>query len=275
MKRSEIADQIMVKLGPAVAALREQWVRSAEQIHHCVIDDLLPEELAHRIRAAFPVGEKMRTLRSIRELKHVAAQMDQYDPILEEALYAFQDQRVVDAITQITQLRALEPDEMLYAGGISMMSKGHFLNPHLDNSHDRDRVKYRVLNLLYYVSPGWQLANGGNLELWPGGVSHEQITIESKFNRLAIMITNKSSVHSVSPVQADGLRCCVSNYYFSQFPAEDSEYFHVTSYRGRPEQPVRDLVLRGDAALRMGIRKLFPKGVVKNPHYYERESKDE
>ncbi|MDP9902180.1 2OG-Fe(II) oxygenase [Variovorax ginsengisoli] len=275
MKRTEIADRIMEKLAPAVPELRERWAASAGTIHHCAIDNLLPDDLAHKIRDAYPSGGGMRTLKSLRELKHVAAQMNQYDPILEESLYAFQDPRVVAAVGQITGLRALEPDELLYAGGISVMSKGHFLNPHVDNSHDRDRVRYRVLNLLYYVSPGWGLANGGNLELWPDGLDGKQVTIESRFNRLAIMITNKSSLHSVSPVLVDDQRCCVSNYYFSQFPAEKEDYFHVTSYRGRPEQPLRDLVLRGDAALRMGIRKVFPKGIVKNKHYYERDTPPE
>ena len=32
------------------------------------------------------------------------------------------------------------------------MPQGNYLKPHLDNSHDRDRKRYRVLNLLYYVT---------------------------------------------------------------------------------------------------------------------------
>jgi hypothetical protein len=128
-----------------------------------------------------------------------------------------------------------------------------------------------VLNLLYYVSPEWTRTNGGNLELWPGGPKGEQITIESRFNRLAVMITNKTSWHSVSEVRVDQSRCCVSNYYFSKVSPEDTDYFHVTSFRGRPEQRMRDLVLRADIALRMGLRKLFPKGVVENKHFYDKK----
>jgi len=83
--------------------------------------------------------------------------MNQYDSVLEEAIYAFQMPAVVARVEQITGLRALEPDTMLYAGGISLMGPGHFLNPHIDNSHDRTRERYRVLNLLYYVSPQWSV----------------------------------------------------------------------------------------------------------------------
>lgn len=269
MNRTDIANHIIDKLHDAREQLQQQWADSGS-VSHFYIDDVLPETLAHKIRAAYPEGHTMRTRRSLRELKHVAAQMDRYDPILEEALFAFQDSRVVALVEAITGLRALQPDELLYAGGISMMSKGHFLNPHLDNSHDKNRELYRVLNLLYYVSPDWRLENGGNLELWPQGVGGKPITLESRFNRLVVMITNRGSWHSVSPVLVDDLRCCVSNYYFSKLPADAQDYFHITSFRGRPEQPVRDLVLQADAALRGLIRKVFPKGAVQTTHYYDK-----
>lgn len=270
MNRDDIADLIVKRLTTEADRLKSQW-NSSGRIHHCFVDDLLPPDLALRIRAAYPPADGMKTRRSLRELKHVAAQMDQYDPLLEEALYAFQDPRIVELVGSITSLRELEPDHLLYAGGISLMSQGHFLNPHIDNSHDKSRERYRVLNLLYYVSPDWNLASGGNLELWPDGVEGPQITVESRFNRLALMITNKDSWHSVSPVKASQQRCCVSNYYFSKHPAEPEAYFHVTSFRGRPEQPLRDLVLRADASLRMKVRALFPKGIITTKHYYDKK----
>lgn len=270
MNRSEIADYVYAKLLAQETALARQWQESGS-ISHLFIDELLPSELARRIGAAFPPSSQMGTKRSLRELKHVAAQMDQYDPILEEALYAFQDPRIVEIIEMITALPGLEPDSMLYAGGISLMSKGHFLNPHIDNSHDRSRERYRVLNLLYYVSPDWTVSNGGNLEVWPEGVKGPQTTIESRFNRLAVMVTHRGSWHSVSKVVVDTPRRCVSNYYFSRQPADGGDYFHVTSFRGRPEQPLRDAVLRADIALRSAVRKVFPKGIVENKHFYDKK----
>jgi Rps23 Pro-64 3,4-dihydroxylase Tpa1-like proline 4-hydroxylase len=270
MDRTELADLIVARLADEKERMRRDWDASGA-IRHCVIDDLLPAAVAREIGAAFPPGEAMSVKKSLRELKYVAAQMDRYHPLLEAAVFAFQDPRVVALVGEITGLRALEPDSLLYAGGVSMMTKGHFLNPHIDNSHDKFRERYRVLNLLYYCSPDWQLANGGNLELWPHGVKGKQITIESRFNRLALMITNTASWHSVSPVEVDARRCCVSNYYFSRTPAEDHEYFHVTSFRGRPEQKLRDLVLRADIALRMAIRRLFPRGIKDTGHYYRKE----
>lgn len=269
MNRKQIADLILERLYQEYDNLQAFY--AAQPIPYFYLDDLLPEDLAQQIRQAFPAGENMHIKKSLRELKYIAAQLNQYDPILEEVTYAFQDPRVVSLVGEITRIDEIEPDELLYAGGISMMAKGHFLNPHLDNSHDKERARYRVLNLLYYVSPDWRLENGGNLELWPNGPKEQQITVESRFNRLAVMATNQHSWHSVSPVQTDQMRCCVSNYYFSPKSPDEADYFHVTSFRGRPEQAVRDVVLQADQALRMGIRKIFPGGVVKNKHFYQKD----
>jgi len=103
-------------------------------------------------------------------------------------------------------------------------------NPHLDNSHDKDRNMWRALNLLYYVTPDWKIENGGNLELWPKGPKQDQITIHSKFNRLVVMATHNNSWHSV----------------------------------------IRDIYLKMDSFARMQIRKIFKKGVVENPHKYKK-----
>jgi Rps23 Pro-64 3,4-dihydroxylase Tpa1-like proline 4-hydroxylase len=254
--------------------LKEESHRLCENFHEhtiqsCVVDNLLPEAEALEIYRAFPDKSTMMLKKSLRENKYVAAQMDQYEPILEEIVYAFQEPGVLKAVEEITGIQEMTPDGRLYAGGISLMAHDNFLNPHLDNSHDRNREAYRVLNLLYYVTPEWSHENGGNLELWDEGPKNPQREITSLFNRLAIMATHEKSWHSVSKVNVDRSRCCVSNYYFSAKPLEDHDYFHVTSFRGRPEQPVRDLVLQGDIAVRQGIRRVFKKGIVENPHVYK------
>jgi Rps23 Pro-64 3,4-dihydroxylase Tpa1-like proline 4-hydroxylase len=230
----------------------------------------LPDEWALAIRNSFPQPETMTLKKSLRERKFIAAQLNQYDPLLEEAVYAFQTPQVVRALETITGLQELEVDELLYAGGVSLMAPGHFLNPHIDNSHDKFRRRYRILNLLYYVSPGWELAHGSNLELWPHGVKAKPVTLVSRFNRLVVMVTHRCSWHSVSPNRSKENRCCVSNYYFSKRPLGDADYFHVTSFRGRPEQPLRDLLLRGDAVARLALRRLFPLGIAPTHHYYAR-----
>ena len=98
------------------------------------------------------------------------------------------------------------------------------------------------------------------------------IVIHSKFNRLAVMATHNKSLHSVSPVLFEGYRCCISNYYFSKTPLVLTDTFHVTSFRGRPENKLNDIILKTDTWLRMMIRKVFKKGIKDNPHVYKKNS---
>ena len=270
--RKLLAQQISAKISEQKVSLIQEF-KNSKFIPYFYIDDLLDEELVMEIYRAFPESKDMMPKKSMRENKLVSAQMNNHHPLLEEIIYAFQEPEVVQLIEEITQFDELVPDTQLYAGGISMMEKGNFLKPHLDNSHDMERNNYRVMNLLYYVSPDWSLENGGNLELWHEGIDAPQDTIVSKFNRLAVMVTHDKSLHSVSEVKVDRNRCCVSNYYFREKPVTDHPYFHVTSFYDTKDHLVNRTVLSFDRKLRNFIRKLFPKGVVKNPHYYDKEKK--
>ena len=250
--RSEhFVELIVSRLQSLAAEIDAQW-NSPEgtDTRHFYIDNLLPQEEAIAIYNAFPrSGDGFFNRESFREKKKTSAHLGDYDAILADITYAIQDKRVVEVIENITGLSKLEPDPKLYAGGLSMMFKDDFLNPHIDNSHDADRKRYRRLNLLYYVSPDWAVENGGNLELWDDGVRTPK-TLHSAFNRLVVMETNKTSWHSVSPVVSDLPRCCVSNYYFSAESPDQSEYFHVTLFTGRPAEGLKRNIGVVDNALR-------------------------
>ncbi len=263
MTRTEIADLIVTRL----QANRPKAAAQYANQDYFVVDDLLPEDLAHAVYRSFPDPARMMLRRNLRELKYVSSQMSACTPLLQEMVYAFHDPRVADEVAVITGLKEVEPDKILYAGGISLMGRGHYQHPHLDGSHDRERRRYRLVSLLYYISPDWNIENGGNLELWPQGRKAAPHTIHSKFNRLLVKATNRKSWHSVSKVQANRNRTCVFNHYFSKVSPEGQDFFHVTSFRGRSENSVRDLLLRGETALRSLIRKIVPGGLRRSKHY--------
>jgi hypothetical protein len=137
------------------------------------------------------------------------------------------------------------------------MGKGDFLHPHLDNSHDGDQKKYRVLNLLYYVSPDWRESNGGNFEIWDSKVQTSK-KVPALFNRLLLMQTDDLSWHSVDEVKVDQPRKCVSNYYFSEHAPGHKKYRHVTSFAGRPENRVERIILKLDRTVLNAAGKIFP-----------------
>ena len=269
MTRADIAAAIDARLARDEAALTESF-RQSGPIGYFVVDDLLPADLAHALYTAFPPARDMILKRTLREEKYIAAQMNRYAPLLEEALFAFQEPSVIARVQKITGLPGLQNDPQLYAGGISRMEKNGFLNPHIDNSHNKERTHWRSLNLLYYVSPDWRPYFGGNLEVWPHGPKDAGLTLPSLFNRLIVMATHQHSWHSVSPIRAEQARCCISNYYFSDTPVHPEQQFHVTSFRGRPEQPLTDLALQADAKLRGLLRKLKKSGVFDTGHYYQK-----
>lgn len=256
---------IAARLRESETQLSEQW-ETSRPVRHFHLDDLLPAERAGQLYTSVPPTASLMHKRSLRERKSVGVAIDQYDSAIGEALLAFQQAEVIESIARITGLRQLVADPSLYASGISVMERGDFLNPHLDNSHDGDQRLYRVLNLLYYVSPGWTLDRGGNLELWTRALDTPHV-IESRFNRLVVMATDDSSWHSVQRVLADEPRVCFSNYYFSPVAPGDHEYRQVTSFRGRPDEPLlKRLILRVDAAILNGIGAAFPALLTRNRH---------
>ncbi len=271
MDKQAISDIIYKHIFANKQTLNEQFCLSENTIGYFYIDNVLPEQLALECAKVFPKPEEMKLLKSIKEYKHISAQMDKHHQLLEDVTYAFQNKKIVKLIGEICNISSLVPDDSLYAGGLSLMAKGNFLNPHLDNSHDAERKRWRVLNLLYYVTPNWKQQNGGHLELWPNGPKNEPIELVSRFNRLIVMATHSSSWHSVNKVTVDDCRCCISNYYFSDNALRETDKFHVTKFRGRPNQTVTNLLLDCDASLRMLVRKIFKKGVRKNPHIYKKK----
>ena len=270
INRKEIATLISEKLTVEKPRLKSLFKESVNEIGFFYVDDLLPEDIVKEIHKNFPHLSKAKQRKSIRENKYVAYQMNEYHPLLEEVIYAFQEPNVVKLVSEICDVDNILPDENLYAGGLSLMAKDNYLSPHLDNSHDKDRLLWRVFNLLFYVTPNWKIENGGNLEVWPNGMENEPVEIVSKFNRLVVMATHKKSWHSVNQVLADDVRCCISNYYFSEKPLLVDDDFHVTTFRGRPSEKVRDYILKADNQLRSAVRKIFKKGIRENPHKYKK-----
>ena len=271
--RKQLGDLIAARLDANAAELRSQW-QKATPTRHFLLDDVLSPDIVLDLVNKFPVPDALMLRSSMRERKRVGIQLASYDPIVGEFLYAFQEPSVVAAVTRIVGVEGMAPDPTLYASGISVMGQGDFLNPHLDNSHDGDRTRYRAINLLFYVSPDWKAEKGGNLELWENKVTHNK-TIVSRFNRLVVMATDQTSWHSVSKVVSEQPRMCVSNYFFTTTPPGGEAYTHVTTFAGRPEEPVKRAVLAVDGVVLNTIGKMFPFLLKRSKHRIDNSKIDD
>ncbi len=254
--REELVKLILEKLESEQEKIKEDF-RTVRKIETCfaIVDDLLPEEIARKIFISFPPFKEMRFSRNLRERKYISKDLREYKSFAADMTFAFQDEQIIEKIGEITGIKDLSGDPDLREGRFCVMANGHFLNPHLDNSHDSEQKKYRALNIIYYCSPDWKAEYGGNLELWNEKVT-EAIEIPSLFNRLVLMSTNDKSWHSVNPVKKDSARCCISNYYFSPHPPNGCETKYNTYYKARPEQKIRRLLTKADSDLRMILRKV-------------------
>jgi len=267
--RSELAEHVAARLEADLERLRGEWQRSGPT-RHVAIDDLMPEAAARALADAFPDPASMMVRNTWRERKRVGVEVKDYAPIVNDFLYAFQDERVRRAVSAITEVEDLEADPTLYASGLSVMLPGDFLNPHLDNSHDGDNRLYRAVNILYYASPDLGEGGGGELEIWDEDV-REAVKVPARFNRLAIMETNQTSWHGVAEIKGTAPRLCVSNYYFTASPPGGVDYSHVTSFAGRPDRPVLRAFMKVDAFALNLIGRLFPFLTTRNPHRIQDE----
>lgn len=233
IRTAETAAVIARQLQAHTESLKAYW-QSSHPVRHCFLDDLLPVETARRFYESLPAPESLMLRSTDKERKRVGIKVENYAPEMTEALFAFHEPAVIEAVANITGLEGMQADASLYGSGISLMLQGDFLLPHLDNSHDGDGRLYRVLNLLYYITPDWPEDGGGNLELWDKRMK-ERHEVHARFNRLVLMETHTESLHSVSKVRRDGMRACISNYYFSAVPANHKEHLHKTTFFARPE----------------------------------------
>jgi Rps23 Pro-64 3,4-dihydroxylase Tpa1-like proline 4-hydroxylase len=247
-----LTDLIVKRLSDAKDQLQQEFFlnHSIKVARYFVLDNLLPTDIAENIYANFPKPSQMHLLSSPGKIKLKYSHLKDTSSLLQDINAAIQSPRVVAVIEEITGIKNQIPDPTRYAGGISTLLKGYYINPHVDNSHDVEKKRYyRTVNVLYYVSPNWRQEYGGNYELWDESIEHH-ILVPSLFNRLVVMETNQTSWHAVNPVLCDSPRCCVFNYFFSEHSPEGQPYFFdAPSFKARPEQKFRRAIASAKEAI--------------------------
>ena len=261
MNRYDISKLIIERLNEiGINYLKKQYKQSGK-INHLIIEKVLPNEIATKLSEYFPEEEELNHLIGPQENKYVGVNFTNKQKLIEECIYAFQEENLIQIISEITNIKTLIGDPELYAGGISSMSKGCFLNPHIDNSHDRNLENFRRLNLLYYVNREWHPnEGGGELVLFPNGIKHKAEEINCDFNRLVIMRTDNRSLHGVKRIRSESQRRkCISNYYFSKISPSGKNYYHSTSFRGFKREFVKGTYLKLNALSRTFAKRLIHK----------------
>jgi len=191
-----------------LAALAHAF-RAAKPCHHVVIADFFAPVIASRLVEEFPRFDapSWAEYNNPIEVKKTCNHWDRFPP----TTYRIFDYLNSPAfVSQVAALVGCElfPDPGLHGGGWHSHARGGKLNVHLDYSiHPKLGLERRV-NLIVYLSPGWNEAWGGALGLWahdrsanaPGPLVKQ---VQCRFNRAIIFDTSQNSWHGLP----EPLRC--------------------------------------------------------------------
>jgi hypothetical protein len=121
-------------------------------------------------------------------------------------------------LEELTGIAALIPDPYLEGGGLHASGPGATLTPHTDFHVYARLGLYRRLNVLLYLNPGWEHADGGALELFDpeSDFTSSVRSIAPVWGRMVVFRTDDRSPHGFTvPVAPGRLRRSVALYYYT------------------------------------------------------------
>jgi len=211
-------------------AERSDEFLSTEPFNHIVVDDFFTEEIADKCASEFPTYESdvwsahwLNAIENKKALNH----WDRFPQTIYQVFSFLMSNAWVECLKQLLKMDDIVPDVGLHGGGLHAHTKGGNLNVHLDYSIHPKLFLQRKLNLIVYMTPDWQPAWGGGLELWSHDAESNKPkslvkTIENRFNRAVIFDTTQNSWHGL-PTKLncpDGaVRGSFATYYLTTPPS--------------------------------------------------------
>lgn len=215
---------------------------AAQPFRHVAIDNFLDEAFAQSLLDGFPVFNEKLAINENGEVggKAVQEKVSVLGPAWRKLNTLIQGEAFRALISEITKVPDLKFDPHYFGGGTHENLHGQSLNPHVDfNFHPITR-QHRRLNLIFYLSPDWEEAWGGSIQLhrdpYKPPSEDEIITIIPAFNRCVIFETNEHSWHGFKRINLPEDKRHLSRksfalyYYTDKRPAEELGAEHSTIY---------------------------------------------
>ena len=236
-----MTDLVSRRVTDKPAELHKQFV-SARPFRHIAIDDFLDDAFAHALLDAFPAFDEKLAINENGVVggKAVHEKIATLGPAWQQLdqLVAGEDFRKL--IADITGIPELKFDPQYFGGGTHENLHGQSLNPHVDFNYHPLTRQHRRLNLILYLSPEWDLAWGGSIQLhrdpYQPPAEDEIVTIAPAFNRCVIFETNEQSWHGFKRINLPDDKRGLSRksfalyYYTDSRPAEETGAEHSTIY---------------------------------------------
>jgi Rps23 Pro-64 3,4-dihydroxylase Tpa1-like proline 4-hydroxylase len=183
--------------------LSEQFL-TATPFNHIVIDDFFLPELAEALSEEFPTYDDRvwYAHNNVVEVKKLVNHWDRFPPETYRVFLYLNSEAFLTNLRTLSGLEHLYADHGLHGGGWHIHNNVGKLNVHKDYSIHPKLGWLRKLNLIVYLSIGWNPKWGGALELWSQDPEHDrpfkkEKAIDVKFNRAVIFDTTQNSWHGL------------------------------------------------------------------------------
>lgn len=216
-------------LAPAFAA--------AQPFPHVVLDGFFAPETAKVLSHVFPTDpERERWRAGIHRHSRKWTKNTYLGADVERVIGNLHAPFLLKWLERVSGIHPILPDHTLRGGGLHLSLPGSYLDIHADFTHNESRTLRRCLNLLVYLSPDYEPAWGGRLELWDQRLRRCVQSIEPRFNRAVLFQTSPTSYHG-HPDPMGGppgaRRRSLALYYYTPSHLDD-EILETTDYRARP-----------------------------------------
>jgi hypothetical protein len=211
--------------------------RNAKPFPNVVLDDVLPMELVRQAAAEFPSpgSAEWKNYVHVNERKFGNTRVATWGQHLQAITVALTSPEFCATLDELTGFRGLLPDLSMDGGGLHQSLRGGHLNVHADfTAHHTHETWRRRVNVLLYLTEGWDPGWGGALELWERDMSRSVQAIVPTANRMVVFSTDVDSFHGhPAPMTCpEGVaRRSLALYYFTDEP---SPIMRSTNFRPVP-----------------------------------------
>lgn len=216
---SSIADYLPLDTLDAIAEQESENYKNAQPFSHGVYDNIFSQELLDLVLEEFNKGKKYwREFDSPYEKKFQMNSDISMGPATRTLVYHLNSAPFLNFLEKLTGISGLIPDPYLHGAGLHKIPPGGKLGVHVDfNGHKRMNV-YRRINVLIYLNKDWDIAWGGDFQLWCAKDKKCKKSVPPLFNRMAIFSTTNTSFHGhPEPLQCpkDRERVSLAMYYYT------------------------------------------------------------
>ena len=207
---------------------------------HVVFDNFLPEDVARTLSDEYPGLDKINEGFKFHDhqyaSRHFLEDTRLFSPKLKLFAQAISSRSFLLFLETLTGIKALLPDPYFMGGGAMITGTGGFLNVHVDFNWHQKLQAWRRCNALFYLTPDWDKAWQGNLELWSRDGKTKEKEVVPLFNRMVVFSTTSFSYHGqphplLSPPETPR-RVFSAFYYATEKDDSIDDHPHYTKYVG-------------------------------------------